>query len=139
MAECKTYKTENRTKILDYLIQNADRTVSVQDILFSLQQEDVDVNVSTIYRYLNKLSKEGTVLKYVAKKGEMAVFQYVEKNRDCTEHLHMQCSRCGKIIHLDCAFMKDISEHILTHHGFELQCSQSILFGLCQDCRRTGL
>ncbi len=135
MADNKSYKTENRKRILEYLQSHADQTVSVQDIYGALQKEQVEINVSTIYRYLNKLSEDGMVNKYVAKKGEMALFQLVSQNRDCQHHLHLQCSKCGRVIHLECGFMAQISNHILEHHGFQLQCQNSILFGLCQECR----
>ena len=98
------------------------------------------MNITTIYRYLDKLAKEGTVMKYVAEKGSQAVYQYVEMGHHCEEHLHLKCVSCGCIIHLECAFMDEIAEHILKDHGFTLQCKNSIIYGLCRECRknRTG-
>ena len=45
------------------------------------------------------------------------------------------CVKCGKILHLDCEFMKEISEHIQKDHGFSLQCKNSILYGICRECQ----
>ena len=73
-------------------------------------------------------------MKYVADKGGQAVYQYVELGHHCEEHLHLKCVNCGKIIHLECAFMDEICEHILLDHGFELQCKNSILYGTCKEC-----
>lgn len=130
-----SYSTTTRKKIHDYLEQNSDRTVTVADIDTFLKDLDSEVNLTTIYRYLDKLAKEGTVIKYVAEKGSLATYQYVEKGHHCEEHLHLKCVSCGCIIHLECSFMDEIAEHIRKDHGFELQCKNSIIYGLCRECR----
>lgn len=134
MAQNGGYVTANRKKILDFLKSNSDRTVAAADIDDYLKRNGNEVNITTIYRYLEKLANDGTVIKYVAEKGGRAVYQYVEQGQRCEEHLHLKCVRCGCIIHLDCAFMDEISEHIGREHEFELQCKNSILYGVCRAC-----
>lgn len=128
------YATTSRKRILEFLKTNSERTVTAADIDTYLRQADSEVNITTIYRYLDKLAKEGTVIKYVAEGGGKAVYQYVEQGYRCDEHLHLKCVKCGCIIHLDCAFMDEISEHIEKDHGFTLQCKNSILYGTCRKC-----
>ena len=130
-----SYTTASRTKILEYLKKNGDRTVNVNDISNYLKENQSEVNITTIYRYLDKLAKEGTVIKYVAEKGNQAVYQYVEQGHHCDEHLHLKCVKCGCIIHLECDFMREIAEHIKKDHGFELQCKNSIIYGMCCICQ----
>ncbi|MGN0141746.1 MAG: Fur family transcriptional regulator [Roseburia sp.] len=128
------YATASRRKILDFLQNNSDRTVTVGDIGDYLRESGSEVNVTTIYRYLDKLEKEGTVIRYVTEKGGQTAYQYVELGHHCEEHLHLKCVKCGCIIHLDCAFMGEIAEHIRKDHGFALQCRNSILYGVCKNC-----
>ena len=128
------YVTASRKRILEFLKTNSNRTVTAADIDRYLKENDSEVNITTIYRYLDKLATEGTVIKYVAEKGEKAAYQYVEMGHQCDTHLHMKCVKCGCIIHLECAFMDEISEHIRKDHGFMLQCKNSILYGTCKDC-----
>ena len=135
MAKAK-YTTVSHTMIMKYLVDNHDKLVTVNDIDTFLKKEGIEVNISTIYRFLNKLSDSGEVMKYIASKGEMSSFQYVnDDEHHCREHLHLHCVKCGRIIHLECDFMKDISRHINMHHGFELQCESSVLYGLCKKCK----
>lgn len=129
------YATASRKRILDFLKKNSERTVTVADIDAYLKECDSEVNITTIYRYLDKLASEGTVIKYVAEKGGKAVYQYVEQGHHCDEHLHIKCVKCGCIVHLECDFMDEIAEHILQDHGFALQCKNSILYGICEKCR----
>lgn len=129
------YATASRRRILEFLKNNSDRTVTAADIDTYLRENDSEVNITTIYRYLDKLANEGTVIKYVTEKGGKAAYQYVEQGHRCEEHLHLKCVKCGCIIHLECAFMNEISEHINMDHGFALQCKNSILYGTCKNCR----
>lgn len=128
------YATANRKKILDFLKENHNRTLTVADIDAHLKGCDSEVNITTIYRYLDKLEKESTVIKYVAEKGSQATYQYVEQGHNCEDHLHLQCVKCGKVIHLECHFMHEILEHVEKEHGFMMQCKNSIVYGTCKDC-----
>ena len=96
MAERKPYTTKTRQIILEYLKRQQAVTVSVSDIEEYLKDEGIRINTTTVYRYLDKL---------------------------CTEHLHLKCIKCGKIVHLDCDFMDELREHLYQDHGFRLQCS----------------
>lgn len=129
-----SYTTTSRKHILEYLKNNSEKTVTVTDISNHLKDNNCEVNITTIYRYLDKLIKEKQVMKYVTEKGTHATFQYIEHNRHCEKHLHLQCMQCGGIFHLECAFMKEIAEHIKEDHGFVIQCKNSIIYGLCEKC-----
>lgn len=129
------YKTKNRILILEYLMKEKEHTISIADIYDYLKEQGKEVNISTIYRYLDKLVARGQVMKYQQEDGKKAVFQYVEED-SCHEHLHMQCVKCGRMIHLNCEFMKEISEHMEQHHHFRLQCQNSILYGICKECEK---
>ncbi len=136
MAKSK-YSTASHIKILEFLKANGDRVVKEGDIDAFLKSEGVEVNPSTIYRYLNHLSEDGQIIKYAARKGEMSSFQYIgDEDNECKEHLHLHCIKCDRIIHLDCGFMEEVSGHIMSHHGFLLQCESSVLYGICKECQR---
>lgn len=132
------YNTAARSRILGFLKENKDRTVNANDILNWLNNQGNDVNITTIYRYLDKLTESGEVMKYIAENGTRAVFQYVGEKQHCEEHLHLQCVRCGAILHLDCGFMDEISEHVMNEHGFRIQCRNSIIYGECSRCLEKG-
>lgn len=136
MGKKREYQTKSRKKILEYLQLKKDQCVTISDIKEFLMQQEEEVNVSTIYRFLDKLIAQGKVMKYQKEDGKKAVFQYIDdmKEKHCHEHLHMQCVKCGKVIHLNCEFMEDFSKHMKEHHHFQIQCPNSILYGICEDC-----
>ena len=126
------YATASRRKILEYLKNRNDHTVTAADVDEYLKKHDSEVNITTIYRYLDKLAKDGTVIKYVAEKGCQAAYQYVEPGRGCEQHLHLKCVKCGKIIHLECHFMEEIS-----HHIEESQFDQTVVFQFTSSDRNS--
>ena len=115
MAERKPYTTKTRQIILEYLKSHK-------------------VNTTTVYRYLDKLCAEHIVIKYPDLNSDKAVFQFAGEEKKCTEHLHLKCIRCDKVVHLDCDFMDEFKEHLYKDHGFRLHCSGDMLHGICQDC-----
>lgn len=138
MPRSAGYATKTRQIILEFLIINRTRAVSVSDILAYLETEcggDVP-NITTIYRYLDKLCAEHRVMKYVADKGEKAVYQFIEDGKGCEQHLHLKCSRCGQIKHMNCGFMEDLRGHLKQSHGFSLHCGGSMLYGTCDACAK---
>ncbi len=138
MARSDGYNTKTRQLILDYLINNRQHAVSASNILEHLEAQGASPNPTTVYRYLDKLAGEQRIMKYVADKGEKAVFQYVDESRHCREHLHLKCVQCGRIYHLDCHFMDEVRAHLMAEHGFTLQCEGSVLYGLCRHCAQNA-
>ncbi len=134
MARSTSYNTRTRQLILDYLTANRRHAVSAADIVAHLEAEGERTNPTTVYRYLDKLAGEHRVMKYVAGKGERAVYQYADEAHHCHEHIHLKCTCCGEIFHMDCHFMDEVRQHLLAEHGFTLQCEGSILYGLCRQC-----
>ena len=107
MAERKPYTTKTRQIILEYLKRQQAVTVSVADIEKYLKDEGIKVNTTTVYRCLDKLCTEHIVIKYPDLNSDKAVFQFAGEEKKCTEHLHLKCIKCGKVVHLDCDFMNE--------------------------------
>ena len=135
MARSSGYRTRNREMMLAYLKENRERTVYASDIRQHMIDQGANVNITTIYRFLDKLQEEHKVLKYASDKGESTGFQYIDDDTGCEDHLHVKCACCGRVVHLNCGFMDEIKNHLKCHHNFELQCSGSSLFGICENCR----
>ena len=113
MAERKPYTTKTRQVILEYMKEQSEVTVSVADIEKYLKEMGIKVNTTTVYRYLDKLCAEHVVIKYPDLNSDKAVFQFAGEEKKCTDHLHLKCIRCGKVVHLDCDFMDEVT---CSHH-----------------------
>jgi Fur family ferric uptake transcriptional regulator len=130
------YKTKYRDWMQKYFARHADEKVRAKDIYEKMTADGFAVNLTTVYRNLDRLEKENILQGHKAASDDEKFYQYMQPKLDCGSHLHLLCSRCGRIIHLNCGFMDEISAHLMRDHGFQLDCRQSMLVGLCADCRK---
>lgn len=138
MDEKKNYNTKCKSLIASFLKKSGDRRVSAADVYNHLLKSGCQANRTTVYRNLEKMTEQGSVIKYKTSDSECALYQMVSEHEhsSCHDHLHLQCESCGKIIHLECEFMHMLSEHLLEDHGFVIKCSGSVLLGRCKDCAK---
>lgn len=131
----RNYQTKGKTKILDFFQKNGEKALGAVEIFEALNQGEDKVNLATVYRNLDKMTAAGILMKLQDNQADRCVYQYVEGHHACNEHLHMQCIKCGKVMHLECNFMDEIATHLEEKHQFELLCTNSILYGVCSDCK----
>lgn len=128
------YKTKQKECVLRCLRENADRALTIDELTQLLHLQGEAVGKTTVYRWVDKLVQSGDVRKFTAGRGSSATFQLMEHPHACEDHLHLKCVHCGKFIHLDCEVMAGVNEHIQAHHGFRIDNTKSLLFGVCSDC-----
>lgn len=129
------YKTKQREALVEYLIENRNVHLTAAEIAAHMRQSGNPLGTSTIYRQLDKLVASGAVRKYIVDESSPSCYQYVDDAKTCCEHFHLKCNRCGKLIHMDCDLLKQISQHMQHHHGFMIDNSKTLFYGLCSDCQ----
>lgn len=126
----KTYHTEQRQVLLDFLHTHAADTFTMEELTEALSGT---LAQSTLYRLMNRLVEEGEVRR-LAKDGSRRFVYQALACEDCHSHLHMQCTTCGKLIHLDEDTSKAVRQ-MLCKTDFEVDEGKTLLFGHCKDCR----
>ena len=125
------YHTKNKVKILNCFINNSDKHLTIEQINVLLNNE---VPLASIYRNVDDLLKEGLIRKFIVDNNNSACYQYaVDGNTH--NHFHLLCSKCGKLIHLECHEVEHLISHIEKEHGFKVDVSKVTLYGLCPDCQ----
>lgn len=127
--EKKKYNTKQKEKLLIFLISNKNKFVSAEDIQRYVEKEKMNVGLTTIYRFLNSLEKQGKVR--VDLKEHTKYYQYIFD--ECEHHYHLKCKECGQIVHLDCEELEEIKKHIYEEHKFIID-SKFEIYGLCNKC-----
>lgn len=128
------YNTKQRRIIEESLKEHSEKHLTADDIVYILKERGEKVGKATVYRTLEKLESENKVRKYVAERSESACWQYLENGNVCAEHFHLKCVKCGGLIHLDCSHISELCSHITAEHGFKVDLSKTVLYGICQKC-----
>lgn len=129
MSERGSYNTRQKALVIDCLTGNQDRYLGVDDVLVMLHEAGKEIGRTTIYRNLEALVTSGQVLKATFLKGE-ARYRLAPGKRSG----QLVCLSCGCTLPLDCTMLSDFAVHVQTHHGFEIDSSRTVLYGLCASC-----
>ncbi len=123
-----TYRTKQRDEILRFFQDHADECYTAREV-----GRLVSAGEATVFRTLTALTESGLLKRFSSGRGGSATYQFTE----CAspgEHIHLKCENCGALLHLDCAFMEEISRHFREEHGFEMDSRQTVIYGLCGNC-----
>lgn len=126
------YHTKQRDAVLRFFMDHEEQCFTAREVY-----EQVDAGEATVFRAIAALTESGLLKKYTSGSGrsDSATYQY-DPCGDRTDHIHLKCERCGELIHMDCAFMATILAHFLDGHGFAVDCGKTVIYGLCENCRR---
>ena len=133
MAE---YKTQQKQMLLRYLYQHRDAPVSVEEICEGLAETGGDPpGKSTVYRIVNRLCEEGSIKRFSPEGSRGAVYQLTE-GEECHRHLHLRCTSCGRLLHMNRAQSARLLEEILSGNDFAVNQEDTTLLGVCGPCMR---
>ena len=123
----ESYNTKQKDLILNVL-KNKKKEFTVKDIYDEL---DNKVGLTTIYRLVDKLVLENRINKSIS--NNITYYQYLE---DCNEenHFYLKCDNCGRLVHIDCDCIVELSEHIFKEHNFKPNKNKIIISGICKEC-----
>ena len=127
----KTYHTHQRASLLNFLKENSEHAFTIEEIIENLHSDDIAK--STVYRLMQKLVEESLVHRTVKGNSRSFVYQYISDEK-CENHLHMKCTDCGKVYHLDSGVTSIIQNNIKSNTSFEID-SHTVLLGKCGDCK----
>jgi Fur family ferric uptake transcriptional regulator len=125
------YQTEQKERLLAYLRESDGRQFTTRELADALAP---DIGRSTVYRLIHELLDAGQVRRFSATRGRGVTYQYLPREV-CASHLHMKCTDCGSLLHLDGAVSHFVREQILASCRFALDGQVTTLYGRCAACR----
>lgn len=128
-----SYRTKQKEQIIDK-IKSINHEFSTKELYELLDKE---IGLTTIYRLIDKLVKEGRLTKSIGD-DNTTYYHYLE---ECNHHNHfyLKCEKCGNMIHVDCDCINDLKAHIVKHHNFKMSNEHTIINGICNECSKEGI
>ena len=124
------YHTEQKKLLLDFLQKNSGRSYTIEEICKELGDS---VGKSTVYRLMNGLVEEKKVHKSAG--GGRQFLYRITADEHCKHHLHLQCTDCGRVLHLDEATSDALLDSVLASGGFSVSEEDTVLMGRCAGCK----
>ena len=141
MSERNSYNTKQRGDIADYLRSLGGKHVTAAEVCEHFKKIGKPIGTATVYRRLERMVEEGVVGKHIVDSNSPACFEYIGEGAHAGEEgecFHCKCESCGKLIHLHCGELSDISRHLMAHHDFAVDPMRTVFYGVCDDCKSAG-
>ena len=127
MPETK-YRTKQRDEILRFFMDNEDKCFTARDVCARVKAGE-----ATVFRTISSLVDDGRLKRYTGGRGEGAYYQL--STCSSGDHIHLKCSKCGRLIHMDCEKMTAVKAHILKEHDFIIG-GELVINGICVACSK---
>ena len=127
----RSYDTKAKNALSDYLRTNAQKQFTAEQLAEAMS---ATAGKSTVYRLLTRLCEEGEIRR-LPREGTRGSFYQAIPDDKCLGHLHMKCTECGLLVHLNEAESRRVSA-IALENDFTLDAKLTMLYGKCEACRR---
>ena len=134
MAE---YKTEQKKLLLEFLQENQNSSYTIDEIADALKARGASVGKSTVYRLMTRLVEEKRVKRQHSDSSRKAIYRIVI-DEHCHNHLHLQCTGCGKVLHLDEKTSDELLCAVKSLQDFAVSEEDTVLMGKCSSCSEGG-
>lgn len=121
--------TRQRTAVIN-LLSEIDTFASAKEIHRELENRDLQVGLTTVYRTLQSLAEIEAVDVLHMATGETLYRQCVSPHH----HHHLVCTQCGRTEEIDGGSVETWAKQVAEQHGFQLTGHDAEIYGLCPDC-----
>ncbi len=122
--------TKHRASILRVITESG-QPIAAEQVFLALQQNKVNVNLSTVYRTLESLVAKGLLIKTSIGSDTKALF---ELNRMEHRH-HLICMSCKKMLSVDGCPFEEYEKQLQGRLGFDVIGHKLEIYGYCEKCR----
>lgn len=127
------YQTAQKKLLLDFLRERSRQAFTIEELAAALEGREHAPGKSTLYRLMPLLVQEGRVKRFV--RGTSRQFLYQMMGESCRTHLHLKCSICGQMVHMGHEESLELVRMIDKKYHFSVSEGDTVLFGLCENCR----
>ena len=120
--------TRKRALIMD-IIQKGH--LSADEIFLQARKKEPHLNLSTVYRTLQKLKAQGLVEEI-----HLDDSHHRYELKPAGEHYHLVCSSCGRVTEVYYPLLRSLQRSARETAGFDIAEAEVRLSGMCARCRQ---
>ena len=122
--------TAQRTLLLD-LIRRSEGHVDADELYRRARRRYPRISLSTVYRNLQLFKKLGPIEEH-----HFAEEHHHYEVKPTTEHQHLLCLNCGKIVEFACPLSQKFKKDVGRQYDFDISGVEVRMTGLCSTCRK---
>ncbi|WP_037372391.1 Fur family transcriptional regulator [Anaerovorax odorimutans] len=126
--------TKHRVAVLKFL-KNVKQPVNAEEIYYHLIENNISINLSTVYRTLETLYNKELLLKHIVTDEKKALYEYNNK-----AHKHfLVCISCKKMLSIENCPLGDYEKFLEEKTDFIITGHKLNIYGYCPECQKKGL
>ncbi len=122
--------TDKRLAILDVLVSNEQKLLTVDEIYARLKKSQTELNLTTVYRNLEHFTGLGILHKLILKDQ----CTYYKLSCYSEHHHHLICENCGAVTAIEHCPLDAILPEAEGHH-FQVNSHKLEVYGICSECQ----
>lgn len=122
--------TWQRRLLLD-LILEAGGHLDADELFRRAKEREPRISLSTVYRNLRLFKKLGLI-----DERHFAEEHHHYEVKDTSEHYHLVCLGCGRVIEFESPLMKQVKDKVGMENRFEITGAEIRFEGYCSSCRK---
>ena len=133
LTEHESRYTSQKKEITTEIFNMLDH-FEVEDFIESLRKQKKQFSRATVYRTIKQLLDAGLLQKISTKEGKV----YYEGTSNQTQHAHVICNECGKILEIKDQRITDLLQECCNDLGITIEYQSLHIYGKCKDISRCG-
>lgn len=114
------------------IVKKSSSSLTAEEI-YNIVSQNIDINLSTIYRTLNNFVEKNLMTK-VVRQDKIA---YYEISNNVHKH-YLICDKCHNAIPTQMCYLDKLEKKIKKDTGFNITSHTLELHGICQDCLKNA-
>jgi Fur family ferric uptake transcriptional regulator len=117
-------------QLLMKLLSEVGGHIDARELYNRAALQDSSISLATVYRNLRLFRELGMV-----EERRLGRMRCCYELKSSSEHQHLVCRGCGKVIEFDTPLIQGMVEEIRKKHNFRLVKAELCLEGYCADCK----
>ena len=122
--------TAQRTLLLE-LLRRSEGHLDADELYRRARRKHSRISLSTVYRNLQLFKKLGLIEEH-----HFAEEHHHYEVKQTTEHQHLLCLNCGKIVEFACPLSQKFKKDVGRQYDFDITGVEVRMTGLCSTCRK---
>jgi Fur family ferric uptake transcriptional regulator len=118
----------------EFVNARKDARFSANDAYCYFMMNGRPISLPTIYRHLDKMTKDGTLRKHRTAESDVAFYSHAGDDAAVNEQTRMKCTSCGRTFPLRCRAAEELARHIGHDHHFFIRLGETVFHGRCEAC-----
>ena len=122
--------TAQRSLLLE-LLRRSEGHLDADELYRRARRKHSRISLSTVYRNLQLFKKLGLIEEH-----HFAEEHHHYEVKQTTEHQHLLCLNCGKIVEFACPLSQKFKKDVGRQYDFDISGVEVRMTGLCSSCRK---